>query len=306
MLELVGSILDWPDRKGTSVRADGVTLSHKGAKSRRRITGLRSKTTTTRTNVDRLCAANADLKKKLAEALEQQTATSEVLQVISNSPGELEPVFQTMLQNAARHCEAQFGTLYLCEGEALRIVAAYNVPPAFAEVRSRGPFRPAPSGTLGQVMRTKQTAHLADHAATQAYTDRDPTTVAGVELGGVHTAVGVPMLKNNELVGIINIFRQEVRPFSDKQVALLTSFAQQAVIAIENARLLNELRESLQQRTATSEVLGLISRSPGELEPVFDAMLQNALHICEAKFGMLHRYSGGAVVAQAMVGSPCA
>jgi GAF domain-containing protein len=242
--------------------------------------------------------------RELSEAREQQTATSEVLRVISSSPGELEPVFQTMLQNAARHCDAKFGTLYLCEGEALRIVAAYNVPPAFAEVRSRGPFRPAPSGTLGQVMRTKQTAHLADLAATQAYIDRDPAAVAGVELGGVHTAVGVPMLKNNELVGIINIFRQEVRPFSDKQVALLTSFAQQAVIAIENTRLLNELRESLQQQTATSQVLQVISSSPGELEPVFQAMLENALRICEAQFGMLHRYSDGEFVAQAMVGAP--
>src|SRR5262249_55151317 len=115
----------------------------------------------------RLFEAEQQRTHELSEALEQQTATSEVLQVISSSPGELEPVFQTMLQNAARHCEAKFGTLYLCEGEALRIVAAYNVPPAFAEVRSRGPFRPAPSGTLGQVIRTKQTAHLADLAATQ-------------------------------------------------------------------------------------------------------------------------------------------
>src|SRR5260221_181607 len=115
------------------------------------------------------------------------------------------PVFETMLQNAARLCDAKFGTLYLCEGDALRIVAAYNVPPAFAEVRSRGPFRPAPSGTLGQVMRTKQTVQLADLTATQAYAERDPGIVAGIELGGVRTAVGVPLLKNNELVGIISI-----------------------------------------------------------------------------------------------------
>ena len=167
----------------------------------------------------------AEARAHLFEALGQQTATSEVLQVISSSPGDLQPVFNAMLENAARLCEAKFGTLYLCEGDALRIVAAYNVPPAFAEVRSRSPFRPAPSGTLGQVMRTKQTAHLSDLAATQAYAERDPAIVAGIELGGVRTAVGVPMLKNNELIGIINIFRQEVRPFSEKQIELVKNFA---------------------------------------------------------------------------------
>src|SRR6516162_7089944 len=240
----------------------------------------------------------------LSEALEQQAATSEVLQVISSSPGELQPVFQGMLANAARLCEAKFGTLYLCEGDALRIVAAYNVPSAFAEVRSRSPFRPAPSGTLGQVMRTKQTAHLPDLAATQAYAERDPATVAGIELGGVRTVVGVPMLKNNELIGIINIFRQEVRPFTDKQIELVKNFATQAVIAIENTRLLNELRESLQQQTATSEVLQVISSSPGELEPVFQAMLEKATRICEAKFGNLLLYDGSAFRAVAMHGAP--
>ena len=248
----------------------------------------------------------AEARGHLSEALEQQTATSEVLRVISSSPGELQPVFQTMLANAARLCEAKFGTLYLCEKDALRIVAAYNVPPAFAEVRSRSPFRPAPSGTLGQVMRTKQTAHLSDLAATQAYAERDPATVAGIELGGVRTAVGVPMLKNNELIGIINIFRQEVRPFTEKQIELVKNFATQAVIAIENTRLLNELRqrtddlgEALEQQTATSEVLRVISSSPSELAPVFHAMLANATRLCEANFGTLNLHDNGSFPAAA-------
>jgi len=193
-------------------------LSRKRAKSRRRITGLRSKTTKARTHVNHLRAANTDLKKKLAEALEQQTATSEVLQVISSSPGELEPVFQAMLANAVRICEAKFGNLYLHERGALRVVASHNVPRAFAEARRRGPFRPAPGSGFGKLIRTKQTVQTADVAATQPYAERDPAVVDAVELGGVRTSVMVPMLKNNELVGAIVIFRQEVRPFTDSRL----------------------------------------------------------------------------------------
>jgi GAF domain-containing protein len=248
---------------------------------------------------------------ELSEAREQQAATAEVLQVISSSPGELEPVFEAMLANATRLCEAKFGNLYLHEGGALRVVASHNVPRAFAEARRRGPIRPAPGGDFGKLIRTKQTVQTADLAATRLYAERNPAVVDAVELGGVRTVVVVPMLKNNDLVGAIVIFRQEVRPFTDKQIELVTNFAAQAVIAIENTRLLNELRqrtdelsESLERQTATSEVLRVISSSPGELQPVFDAMLANATRLCEAKFGVMNLCEGDALRIVAMHGVP--
>ena len=236
----------------------------------------------------------ARLLNELRQSLEQQTATSEVLRVISSSPGELEPVFNAMLENATRICEARFGSLYLYGEDGLTLAGTHNAPPAFAEARRRGPIRPAPDTALGQVIRTKQMAQVADLAATRAYAEGNPVAVDAVKLAGMRTVVAVPMLNNSRLIGIIASYRQEVRPFTEKQIALLQNFAAQAVIAIENARLLNELRESLQQQTATSEVLGVISSSPGELAPVFQTMLANATRICEAKFGLLFRFDGDA------------
>src|SRR5262245_16210782 len=219
----------------------------------------------------------------LRESLEQQTATSEVLGVISSSPAELDPVFDSMLTNATRLCGAEFGTLYLCEGEDLRIVAMHNAPPAYAKARPLGAvIRPGSPSAMGRMMRTRQLVHIADIRAEEAYAKRDPLRVAAVELAGARTVLCVPMLKEDKLIGAIGIYRQEVCPFTDKHIELVQNFAAQAVIAIENTRLLNELRESLQQQTATSEVLQVISSSPGELEPVFQAMLANATRLCEA------------------------
>ena len=229
----------------------------------------------------------AEAQKHLAEALEQQVATSGVLQTISSSPGELQPVFEAILENATRLCGAKFGTLYLCDGDAFRAAAFHNAPPAFIEARKGKLLRPGPGTTVGQAARTKRVAHVLDSMDREPYRQRDPFVIAGAELGGYRTIVSVPMLKHDKLVGVISIYRQEVRPFTDKQIDLVSNFAAQAVIAIENTRLLNELRESLQQQTATSEVLSMISSSPGELERLFETMLANATRLCGAEFGVL-------------------
>ena len=163
--------------------------------------------------------------------------------------------------------------------------ASYQIPQAFSSFIRSGQYRPTDNGPIQRAARNQQIVHVVDFATERGYIDRDPMMVAGVELGGIRSLLIVPMLKDNELVGIFAIFRQEVRPFTDKQIELITTFAAQAVIAIENTRLLNELRAALEQQTATSEVLKVISSSPGELEPVFRAMLASAVHICDAKFG---------------------
>ena len=215
------------------------------------------------------------------EALEQLAATSEVLEVISSSPGKLEPVFQAMLENALRICEAKFGTLFRFDGKAFHRATGIGVPSALAELqKKRGPYLPESGTLLDHVLQTREVAHSPDYAA-------EPIPGNAAKLGGARSTVAVPMLKDSELVGAIIIYRQEVRPFTQRQIELLKYFAAQAVIAIENTRLLSELREFLQQQTATADVLKVISSSSGNLEPIFQAILANATQICRARFGTL-------------------
>jgi signal transduction histidine kinase len=226
----------------------------------------------------------------LSQSLQQQTATAEILSVISSSPGDLAPVFEAMLSKAMHLCGANFGVLNTFDGKSFHTGATYGLPPAYEEFRLNRTLEYGPGTAPTRLLEGESYVEFVDLLDSEAYRAGEPNRRALVDLGGARSLLAVPLLKDERVVGSVMIFRQEPQRFSDKQIALLKQFAAQAVIAIENARLLNELRESLQQQTATADVLRVISASPGELEPVFQAMLENAVRLCEAKFAMLFLY----------------
>ena len=225
--------------------------------------------------------------RQLSEALQQQTATAEVLQVTSNSPGELGPVFRAVLENATRICDARFGTLLRFDGTAFHFAADVGTPAALAEyVRRPGPFQGLPGGMIDRIFTTRQMQHTPDYAA-------DPTPGLAARLGGARSALGVPILKDGTLVGAIVIYRQEVRPFSDREIELVRVFAAQAAIAIENARLFNETREALERQTATADILKVIASSPSDVQPVFEAIAERSKRLVDALSTTVFRLEDG-------------
>jgi GAF domain-containing protein/nitrogen-specific signal transduction histidine kinase len=235
---------------------------------------------------------NARLLTEQREALEQQTATAEVLQVINSSPANLAPVFEAMLEKALNLCNSAYGSLNLYDGEYFNTAAVRGVPAVADYMRNRGPSRPAGRTSMHRISLGENLVHILDAAADEAYGKGDATRRTLVDLGGLRTLISIALRKDETLLGAISIYRQEIRAFSDKEIALLQNFAAQAVIAIENTRLITEQREALEQQTATAEVLQVINANPGNLAPVFDTMLERALHLCESAFGVLATYDG--------------
>jgi two-component system, NtrC family, sensor kinase len=227
----------------------------------------------------------ATLARELRQALEQQTATSEVLKVISRSTFDLQPVLDTLIENATRLCGATHGSIHKAAGDSFPLVAAYALSPELQRFIKENPPRPGRETVVGRVAMERRVVQISDLRA-------DPEYIYGARFFESRTTLGVPLLREGVPIGVIIIFRTEVQPFTDKQIELVTTFADQAVIAIENVRLFQELKESLEQQTATSEILGVIASSPTDIQPVLDVVAENAARLCDAKDAIIHRLEG--------------
>ena len=219
---------------------------------------------------------------------EQRRATTEVLKLISSSFGDPQPVFASILASAVRLCDADNGIIRRWDGDALHLVATHNIPQAFVELREQSPYRPLQYSPSGRMLATGKLVHIADLATDQAYIEHNPPAVAAVEIGGIRTMLAVPLLKDSELIGSFVVGRKEVRPFADKQVEIVQNFAAQAVVAIQNAQLLRELRETLRQQSAAADVLKIISRSAFDLQAVLDTVVELAARLCGADLAAVH------------------
>ncbi len=283
---------------------DGVAIGviHIRRKRKRAFTSVQIKLLETFADQAVIAIENTRLFQELTEALEQQTATSDILAVISSAPTELQPVFDTIAQNSVKLCGALFGSVYRFDGELIHMVADCNYPPAALE-RSRQlfPTRPGRHLFTARAILDRSVIHVSDVA-------NDPEHVAS-DITGFRSVLAVPMLRGTDPIGAITVWHSDVGPFSQKHVTLLQTFADQAVIAIENARLFQELQvrnrdltEALEQQTATSDVLRVISSSPTDVQPVFDAIVRSATQLCEASFGSAHRFDGQLVTIEAQHG----
>ena len=246
----------------------------------------------------------SELRRQLDEAHAQQAASAEILQVINSSPDDLTPVFDAMLDKAMHLCEASYGGLQTFDGELFRMVANRGNQPYQDMAMRMGPFRPERGSTVARLVQGESVVQVLDLLADEHYLGGGPIRQSLVEETGARTFLSIALRKNETLVGALHVYRREVRPFTDKQIALLQNFAAQAVIAMENARLITETRESLEQQTATAEVLGVINSSPGDLAPVFDAMLEQAHRLCGVELASLVIYEGEQFRAVATHGYP--
>ena len=266
---------------GKPVRGKSVAVRRRGVVSAKTFRNRRVSTVRRESDLDRL-------KRERKDIVDQQRATADVLQLISNSSGDLEPVFASILASAVRLCDAHNGVINRWDGDALHLAATHNMPEAFIAVRKSSPYRPEENSATGRLLARKSPIHIADLANDPAYLAGNPSTVAAVELGGVRTTLAVPLLKENELVGSFTVGRRIVRPFTGKQIKIVQNFAAQAVVAIDNVRLLHQLQETLQQQAAAADVLKIISRSTYDLQAVLDTLIELVARQCGADLAAIH------------------